>query len=101
MICALTVRELKPGMFEEFHEKFMVGADDIPQGWVRFNMIRNAENPDEVITFGFFDGTIEEVRAPAAQVGYEDQLESIAPFVGATGADGLYEVIEDHTPPNA
>ena len=101
MICALTVRELKPGTFEEFHEKFMEGADDLPEGWVRFNMIRNAENPNEVITFGFFDGSIEELRASAAEAGYEDQLESIAPFVEVTGADGLYEVLEERTPPNA
>ncbi len=101
MVCALTVRELKPGTFDEFREKFMEGADDIPEGWVRFNMVRNAENPNEVITFGFFDGTVEGVRESAAESGYEEQLDSIAPFVAAVGADGLYEVIEDRTPADA
>ena len=72
MICALTVRKL--------------------------NMLRNAENPDEVITFGFFDGSAEQLREIASKEGYEDQLSAIAPFVESTGADGLYEVVEDRTP---
>jgi heme-degrading monooxygenase HmoA len=98
MICALTVRTLKPGTFDQFREKFMEGAKDIPEGWVRFNMVRNAENPDEVITFGFFDGSVEQLRQAAAEGGYAEQLEAIAPFVSAVGPDGLYEVVEDRTP---
>jgi hypothetical protein len=98
MICALTVRTLKSGTFDQFREKFMEGAENIPEGWVRFNMIRNADNPDEVITFGFFDGSVEALRQGAAEGGYEEQLEAIAPFVESVGADGLYEVVEDRTP---
>jgi hypothetical protein len=98
MICALTVRTLKPGTFDQFREKFMEGAEDIPEGWVRFNMIRNAENPDEVITFGFFQGSADELRRGAAEGGYEEQLEAIAPFVDSVGTDGLYDVIEDRSP---
>jgi hypothetical protein len=101
MICALTVRTLEPGTFEQFHEKFMEGVDDIPEGWVRFNMVRNAENPDEVITFGFFSGTVEQLRQAADEGGYAEQLEAIAPFVAAVGTDGLYEVVEDRTPQDA
>ena len=98
MICALTVRTLKPGTFDQFREKFMEGAQNIPEGWVRFNMVRNTDNPDEVITFGFFDGSVEDLRRGAAEGGYEQQLEAIAPFVAAVGADGLYDVVEDRTP---
>jgi len=101
MICALTVRTLNPGMFEQFREKFMEGADAIPEGWVRFNMVRNVESPDEVITFGFFDGTVDELRKGAAEGGYAEQLDSIAPFVAAVGTDGLYEIVEDRTPADA
>ncbi len=36
MVCALTVRQLKPGTFEEFREKFMEGIEDMPEGSVRF-----------------------------------------------------------------
>jgi heme-degrading monooxygenase HmoA len=99
MICALTVRTLKPGTFEQFREAFMVDEDmdNAPEGFVRFNMLRNAENPDEVISFGFFDGTPEQLRAISAAEGYGEQLERIAPFVESVGADGLYEIVEDFT----
>lgn len=100
MICALTVRRLKPGTFDQFREAFMRGVTDerLPQGWVRFNMVRNSNDPDEVICFGFFDGDIESMRANAAGAGYQDQQAAIAPFVESVGADGFYEVIEDRTP---
>ena len=103
MLCALTVRTLKPETFEQFREAFMRHEDleTAPAGYVRFNMIRGVENPDEVICFGFFDGTIEELRRAAAEQDYRKQLEAITPFVESVGADGLYEVVEDHVLSNA
>jgi heme-degrading monooxygenase HmoA len=99
MLCALTVRTLKPETFEQFREAFMQSedADNPPPGFVRFDMIRNTENPDEVICFGFFDGTVDELRRVAAEQDYAGQLEAIAPFVESVGADGLYEVVEEYT----
>jgi hypothetical protein len=98
MLCALTVRTLRPGTFEQFREAFMAheNLDDPPPSYVRFNMIRNTESPDEVICFGFFDGSVDELRRTAAEQGYAEQLEAIAPFVESVGADGLYEIVEDH-----
>lgn len=52
--------------------------DDPPEGWVRFEMIRNTEKPDEVICFGFFDGTVEQLRASASASGYQEQLTAIS-----------------------
>jgi heme-degrading monooxygenase HmoA len=99
MICALTVRTLKPGTFDQFRDAFMGGMEDEPpEGFVRFNMLRNAENPDEVISFGFFDGSPEQLREVAANEGYQEQLERIAPFVESVGADGLYEIVEERIP---
>ena len=98
MICALTVRKLKAGNFDQFREAFMSNADEMPEGFVRFNMLRNAEDPDEVISFGFFDGSAEQLREVASKEGYEEQLEGIAPFVESVGADGLYEVVEERIP---
>ena len=60
-------------------------------------MIRNRENPDEVVCFGFFDGTVEELRRAVGERGYAEQLEAIAPFVQSVGADGLYEIVEEFT----
>jgi hypothetical protein len=104
MVCALTVRMLKPGTFEQFREAFMRHEDleSPPAGYVRFNMIRNAQNPDEVVCFGFFDGSVDELRRTAGERGYAGQLEAIAPFVESVGADALYEIVEEFTaPPSA
>lgn len=99
MVCALTVRTLKPGTFEQFREAFMRSEDpeNPPAGWVRFNMVRNAENPDEVICFGFFDGTLDELHRRAAEQGYAEQLQAVTPFIAWVGADGLYEIVEEFT----
>ena len=66
---ARQVRKLKPGTFEEFRVAFTSfdDADNPPPGWVRFNMLRNAENSDEGICFGFFDGSVDELRANAGE----------------------------------
>jgi heme-degrading monooxygenase HmoA len=97
MLCALTVRKLKTGAFEEFRTAFMAGEDleDPAPGFVRFNMIRNAADPDEVICFGFFDGTAEELRNVASERSYDEQLHAIAPFVESVGADGVYDIVEE------
>jgi hypothetical protein len=99
MLCALTVRTLKPGTFEQFREAFMrwEPADDPPEGWVRFNMLRNTERRDEVICFGFFNGTVDELRRTSEAAGRAEQLQAVAAFVEAVGADGLYEIVEEFT----
>jgi hypothetical protein len=100
MLCALTVRNLKPGSFEDFRKVFM-DEEEPPPGATQFYMIQSKENPEEVITFGFFEGTLEEMRKRMAESGYdkqyEKQLELIAPFVDSVGTDGVYEVVEDMT----
>lgn len=61
-------------------------------------MLQNAEDPDEVISFGFFDGSVEQLREVAAKEGYEEQRERITPFVESVGADGLYKIVEERIP---
>ena len=97
MVCALTVRTLKPGTFDDFRAAFTrdFDAGDPPAGWTRFAMLRHSENPDEVICFGYFDGTVEELRSAAAEQGYAEQQSAIAPYVASVGADGLYEIVEE------
>jgi heme-degrading monooxygenase HmoA len=97
MLCALTVRTLKAGAFDQFREAFMrpMDAGAPPPGWVRFNMVRSAQNPDEVVCFGFFDGTLEDMKASLTDAGRETQVREIDQFVASTGADDVYEVVED------
>ncbi len=70
----------------------------MPAGWRRFNMLRGADNPDQVICLGLFDGTVDDLRASAALVGYEEQQAAIVPYVESVGTDGFFEVVEDLTP---
>jgi hypothetical protein len=68
---------------------------DRPDALVRFAMVRNVDDPDEVICFGLFDGTVEELRAGSEAAGRKEQQEAIGAFVESVGADGVYEVVED------
>ena len=94
MLCAHTVRRLKPGTFDQFRDAFMPAAEDAPSGWVRFHMLRGLGDPDEVVTFGFFDGTLEELERGQAESDFEERRDAIAPCVEAVIANGVYEVVE-------
>ncbi len=99
MLCALTVRKLKPGSMEEFKRAFIPGDDmEAPAGWKRFYAVRNVDDENEVITFGFFDGTLEELRSGQQENGEYDRRRAEAEqFVESVGADGVFEVVEERS----
>ncbi len=97
MLCAHTVRRPKPGTFEEFMEAMMPG-EDAPAGWVRLHALRNLNDPDQVVTFGFFDGTPEELEASQADHDFEQRREAIAPFVEEVIVNGVYDIAETRIP---
>jgi hypothetical protein len=97
MLCAHTVRRLKPGSFDEFKENFGPPDDAPPRGWVRFHMLRDLDDPDQVVTFGFFDGTLDELNASQQEHGYEERRDRIAALVEQVVANGVYEVVVDRT----
>lgn len=99
MLCALTVRKLKPGTMEQFKEAFIPGGDmQAPPGWKRFYAIRNVADENEIVTFGFFDGTLDELRASQEDNGeYEQRRAAADEFVESVGADGVFEVVEERS----
>ncbi len=99
MYCALTVRKLKPGTMEQFKEAFIPDDEmQAPPGWKRFYAVRNVADENEVITFGFFDGTLEELRAGQQDNGEYDKRRAAADeFVESVGADGVFEVVEERS----
>ena len=97
MICAHTVRRLKPGTFDQFAAAFMPEGMEPPPGIVRFAMLRGLENRDEVITFGIFDSTPEQL-AELQTGGYQELLERISPFVDSVVLNGVYEVAMEAGP---
>jgi heme-degrading monooxygenase HmoA len=94
MLCALTVRKLKPGKADEFLEKFGP-PEEAPAGFRRFYALRSTSDENEVITFGLFDGTLEELRAGQSEGGYEERRQAIEELVESVGTDGIYEVVEE------
>ncbi|MEK6275715.1 MAG: hypothetical protein AABM30_10295 [Actinomycetota bacterium] len=94
-ICALTVRQLKPGSYDEWRQAWWsdAEADEMPEGGEIY-IVRNLKNPDEIIAFGLFEGSMEQMEEMMDPETEKKRQEDMAPHVESTGADGLYEVIE-------
>ena len=101
MLCAHTVRRLKPGTFDRFAETFMPTPEDAPAGWVRFHMLRGLADENEVVTFGFFDGTLDELQRSQDEADFDSRRDAIDPFVDAVIANGVYEIVSTLTPDDA
>jgi hypothetical protein len=97
MLCAHTVRRLNPGAAEQFTEAFRSQREKPPAGWVRFHALRGLADENEVVTFGFFDGTLEELERSQTESDYQGLRDAIDPMVDAVIANGVYEVIESWT----
>ncbi len=97
MLCAHTIRRLKPGMFDQFTASFgpPEGAD--PGGWVRYHVLRSLGDEDVVITFGFFDGSLGEMERSQTELGYVEQKAAIAPLVDEVLSNGVYEIAVSKT----
>jgi hypothetical protein len=96
MLCAHTVRRLKPGTFDQFAEAFRPGDGEAPpSGWVRFVMLRPHGGGDEVVTFGFFDGTMEELEASQVDHGYADRVAAAGQYVDEVVVNGVYDIVVD------
>jgi hypothetical protein len=93
MLCAHTVRKLKPGTFDQFTEAFIPSEGDAPAGWVRFHLLRGLADENEVVSFGFFDGTLEELEGSQDAADYNDRRAAIEPLVDSVIANGVYEVV--------
>ena len=92
---ALTVRKLKPGSYDEWRKAWEGDPENWPEG-VHAYILRNLNDPDEIIAFGMTDRSIDELRA---EIGEEQQERSkeMAPHIESVGADGMYEVIDEVT----
>jgi heme-degrading monooxygenase HmoA len=96
MLCALTVRKLRPGAMEDFKRAFVPPEDmEPPPGWKRFYALQGVEDENEVITFGFFDGTLQEMRANQEENEYDERRAAAEEFVESVGTDGVFEVVDE------
>lgn len=98
MLCALTVRKLKPGAMEDFKQAFVPPEDqEPPAGWKAFYALRSLKDENEIVTFGFFDGTLEEMMANKGDNEYDERRASAEQFVESVGTDGVFEVIDERS----
>ena len=97
MLCAHTIRRLKPGSFDQFAETFGPPKGAEPGGWVRFHVLRSLADENEVITFGFYDGSLEELQHSQDEQGYEQMKAAIAPLVQDVLFNGVYEIAVTRT----
>jgi hypothetical protein len=99
MICALTARVVTEGKSDEFIEQFAGGAEDMPDEIrERFQAVyacKDVTDPNVVLTFGLFDGTIEELREIQKTDSRSEQLENIDPLIEDVLIDGSFEIVRE------
>jgi hypothetical protein len=99
MICTLTARRLKPGSYDEFRAAWdpQVAGGPMPHGWTEIFHARDVDNPDVVLSFGLFDGNVEQLREAQAEMSRDAQLDRVGVHVDAVLLDGSFEVVEHIT----
>jgi hypothetical protein len=100
VICTLTARRLKPGAYDAFRRAWdpMRGDPDALRQWVRVYHCRDVSDPDVVISFGLFDGSLEQLREAQARLGRASQVERVEPHVEHLLLDGSFEIVEELSP---
>ena len=98
----LTARRLKPEGYDRFRQVWE--PDEWPAGFLRAYHLRNPQDEDQVISFGLFEGTMEDYRAlradPAASQVEDRRQREMAEVVDSVLLDGVFEVIEEVVPPH-
>ena len=94
MYAALTVRKLKPGSYEAWRRAWE--PDEWPAQFKEAYILRSTSDPNEIIAFGFAEGSEDELRQVRDRIGDQEakRQERMAQHVESTGADGFYEVVE-------
>jgi hypothetical protein len=102
MMCAVTVRQLRPGSYERFREAWE--PTPWPEQLVRAIVSRNEQEPDQVLTASFFDvhpSELELLRDEPELLNAEDRrLARIADFEAAIVFKGIFEVAEELVAPS-
>lgn len=101
MMCLVTVRQLKPGTFDEFRTAWT--PDPWPPQLTRVEVLRNDDDPDQVMTVGYMDLSADELDAmrdqPEVLEGEAARLQRIAPFEDAVLVNGIFALTEEVSPP--
>jgi hypothetical protein len=103
MMCAVAVRQIKPGSYDRFRKAWQ--HDPWLPRYEKALVLRNEESPDQVLTMAFFDGTQDEYEAardePDAMAAEEQRLHRISEFEDRVILSAVFEMVEEVRPPDA
>jgi hypothetical protein len=58
-------------------------------------MLRDLADENRVVTFGFFDGTLEELEQSQVEHGYQERRTAVEDVVDEVVVNGVFEVVRD------
>jgi hypothetical protein len=100
VLCVLTHRRLRPGTYDDFRTAWQ--PDDWWPGFVRAYHLRACDDADEVISFAFYDATMEEFEAmrdsPDWLAAEDRRLQRLSRYQESMRIGGVYDVAEEVTP---
>lgn len=103
MLCALTVRQLKPGTYDAFREAWQ--PDPWPPFLSRAYLTRHSDDPDLVASFGFIELSEDELDTvrddPQFLAAETQRIERIAQYELSVLVNGVFEVADEVLPPSA
>jgi putative heme degradation protein len=99
MICTLTTRKIKPGAAQQFAATMdgaMAGMpEEFRNRWKHVYICQDVNDEDTMLSFGFFDGTLEELRAVQAASHRDELVSRSDSMIEEILLDGSYEVIAE------
>jgi hypothetical protein len=106
MMCAVVVRRLKPGCYEQWREAWQpLGDDEWPRGMTRLWLGRGEDDPHVVAAWSLFDldeAGLEALRDdPAWMTAESRRMERMAPFQEELITSSFFRVVEEVVPPAA
>jgi heme-degrading monooxygenase HmoA len=100
MLVLMSARRLKPGAFDQFRRAWEPESRDFPPGFRGAYHARNIRDEDEIVSFGMFDGSLEDFRAWRGE--HEDEelkrQDAMGAFVENLHVEGIFEVIDEVAP---
>ena len=73
--------------------------DEVMKRWKRVYVCRDVTDENVILTFGLFDGSVEDLRKVQSDLGGEGtRVAQFGPLVDSVLLDGSYEVLDEITP---
>lgn len=100
MQCAISVRRLKPGAYDEFRR----AMEPIlwPEALAHIEVLRNNEDPDQVVTIGYFDTSFEGLESlrddPRLIDAETKRIARLSEFVDEVLVNGIFDLADDLRP---